>query len=98
MKKIIWSLHAQNNLDSVFNFIAQDSVIYAKQEIKKIIKSVKILKRFPTAGRIVPELKNPEIREILKRPYRIVYRIKDDDLIEIVTVFHSWRDFIFEEQ
>ena len=97
MKKIIWSLHAQNNLASIFDFIAQDSIFYAGQEIKKIVKSVEILKKLPAFGRVVPELKNPKIREILKRPYRIVYRINNDDVIEIITVFHSWRNFVFEE-
>lgn len=30
--------------------------------------------RFPNAGRIVPELEHPEIREVIEPPYRIVYR------------------------
>ena len=30
---------------------------------------------FPQSGRIAPERNDPKIREILERPYRIVYRV-----------------------
>jgi plasmid stabilization system protein ParE len=43
---------------------------------------------FPESGRVVPELSDSTIREILWRNYRIVYRIKGP-LVEIVTVFHG---------
>lgn len=41
-------------------------------------------------GRVVPELANPEIRELLFRKYRIVYRLKGKRL-EILTVFAGHR-------
>jgi len=33
-----------------------------------------ILHDHPEAGRIVPEYRNPRVREIIYPPYRIVYR------------------------
>jgi hypothetical protein len=33
------------------------------------------LQLFPEQGRIVPEYRNPDLREIIFQPYRIVYRL-----------------------
>jgi plasmid stabilization system protein ParE len=47
----------------------------------------------PETGRIVPELENNEIRELIEGNYRIVYRVKAKDYVEILTVHHSSRNF-----
>jgi plasmid stabilization system protein ParE len=38
-------------------------------------------------GRVVPEYEDIAVREILERPYRIIYRVADDE-IQILTVMH----------
>jgi plasmid stabilization system protein ParE len=48
------------------------------------------LGQFPEIGRVVPEYNKPEIRELIYRNYRIVYRTKPD-FIEIITVFQGSR-------
>ena len=45
---------------------------------------------FPRSGRIVPEVGDPAIREILLGNYRIVYRIKSG-AVEILAVHHGAR-------
>ena len=42
------------------------------------------------AGRIVPEFERRDIREVLFRNYRIVYRVKEDQIL-ILTVFEGHR-------
>lgn len=37
---------------------------------------------------MVPEYKRDDIREVIERPYRIIYRIKDEQ-IDVVAVVHS---------
>ena len=44
------------------------------------------------AGRVVPERNDEAIREVIVRPYRIVYRLRPG-LAEIVTVFRASRLF-----
>lgn len=44
-------------------------------------------------GRIVPELENINIREIIYRNFRIIYRILDDS-IEIARIIHGSRKLI----
>lgn len=43
---------------------------------------------FPLSGRMVPEYEAPDVREVIERPYRIIYRIKPDQ-IDILAVVHS---------
>ena len=38
----------------------------------------------------MPELANPQLREIIESPYRIVYRV-NDETVEILTVFRASR-------
>jgi plasmid stabilization system protein ParE len=37
---------------------------------------------------MVPEYEVPDIREVIERPYRIIYRIKADQ-IDVLAVVHS---------
>jgi toxin ParE1/3/4 len=43
---------------------------------------------FPQSGRVVPEYDAPEIREVIERPYRIIYCIRDEQ-IDVLAVVHS---------
>ena len=58
----------------------------------KILKHVIQVAKFPKSGRVVPEFQDENIREIIQKPYRIVYRIKKEKMIlEIVRIWHSAR-------
>jgi len=46
-------------------------------------------------GRIVPELDEPNIRELILRNYRIIYRILEKK-IQIVRLFHGSRIMDFK--
>ena len=45
------------------------------------------LNELPNSGRKVPEYQRNDVREILERPYRIIYKIKSDQ-IDVLTVMH----------
>jgi toxin ParE1/3/4 len=52
------------------------------------------LAEFPEIGRPVPEFKRPELREIIHRSYRIIYRVRaDQPVVEIVRFWHAARGF-----
>ncbi|MEZ4939147.1 MAG: type II toxin-antitoxin system RelE/ParE family toxin [Crocinitomicaceae bacterium] len=50
-----------------------------------------LLSNFPGMGRVVPEMKNKDIRELIYKNYRIIYYIVDATHIDILTVHHSSR-------
>ena len=51
---------------------------------------------FPMSGRMVPEYELPDIREVIEGPYRIVYRIKPEQ-IDVLAVVHASRKSPFPE-
>ena len=87
-----WSIHAQRDLKTVYDFIAKDSKHYALRVIKEIVARSESLIDFPFKGRIVPEIGNGNIREIFIYSYRLIYQIGQSD-IEVLTLLHAKQDF-----
>jgi len=65
MAEIEWSLKAENDLNEVIDYIAQDSLEYALSFYEQVREKVENLIQFPKMGRIVPELDEPNIRELI---------------------------------
>ena len=90
--KLTWSPAARDDLHDIIVFIARDNPNRAMSFGYELISETDRLQEFPKLGRIVPEYSNDTIREIIFRPYRIVYRIHHEGrLCEIVRVWHSAR-------
>lgn len=53
--KIIWTEPAVDDLESIKNYIARDSEIYALQFGQKMINCIEKVCSFPKIGREVPE-------------------------------------------
>ena len=51
-----------------------------------------MLAEYPDLGRVVPERQDPSQRELVLKPYRIVYR-RHAEAVEILTIFHGARQF-----
>jgi plasmid stabilization system protein ParE len=78
-------------LKAIALFIAKDSKLYAQQQVLKLRNETSILKRHPRAGKKVMEWNDDNVREIVAEPYRIIYRIVDDQGIDILTIHHTAR-------
>lgn len=52
----------------------------------------RILKTQVRSGKIVPEINKENIRELIEGNYRIIYKIVQDNRIDILTIHHSARD------
>jgi plasmid stabilization system protein ParE len=70
--------------------VARDSEHYANLLVERIVAAIDRLEFFPLSGRVVPEVGDESLREVVYGNYRIVYRVKPE-LVEIVTVFQSAR-------
>ncbi len=90
MTQLIWTRRAIEDVQSIRQFIAQDSPHYAELVTQRLIASVEGLPVLPQSGRIVPEINDPTVREIIQGSYRIVYRLVREE-IHIVTVHHAAR-------
>ena len=90
--RLIWSPSARLDVKDIAAFIAEDSPSTAKRFVKGLFQAVERLADFPRSGRIVPEFDDPAIREVIRRPCRIVYRIDSvDRTVQIVRVWHAAR-------
>ena len=62
----------------------------AERLIGEILASIDTLKEHPELGRIVPEFNQPILRELIRPPFRIVYR-RDPKHVRVVRVWRSER-------
>jgi toxin ParE1/3/4 len=90
--KLIWSHAARDDLHDIVVFIAHENPERAMSFGYELISEADRLQDFPESGRIVPEYQNQILREIILRPYRIVYRVNHHRKVcEIARVWHSAR-------
>lgn len=83
--KIIWSPRALDRASEYADYIAADSQAEAQKWLLKLFKEVKRLEVVPESARVVPELNDSNIREIIFKNYRIIYEIMEGH-INILTV------------
>ena len=93
MRAVLWTEQARSDLAAIRAFISQDSPHYASVVVAQLIAATDRLAIFPESGRAVPEFEDPLVREVVHRPYRIVYRVVGVDQIHIVTVHHGSQRF-----
>lgn len=89
-----WTDTAQHDLTSIVRHIAADDVAAARGVADRLRRKAANLTAFPSRGRIVPELKTVGVlqyRELIERPWRIVYRI-ERDAVFVIAVLDSRRD------
>lgn len=90
MVEVRWTPQATEDLHSIVEFIARDSTQYARLLVIDVFQAVDRMAAFPQSGRIVPELNDPLLREVIPDNYRLVYRLKDASL-DLLTIYHGAR-------
>ncbi|MGY3213691.1 type II toxin-antitoxin system RelE/ParE family toxin [Mucilaginibacter sp. HD30] len=90
VKKIIYLNVAIHDLSSIYNYISQDSIKYARLEVQRIKAFTESLLKHPFKGKFYKTIKGQEIRSIVYRNYIIFYKT-DDSAIFILTIHHHAR-------
>ena len=90
--QLIWSPVSRDDLRDIVRFISHDSPPHAQAFALRLISHADMLLEQPESGRMVPEYRVRHIREIVFRPYRIIYRVDHARrMIEIARVWHAAR-------
>ena len=90
--KIVFTKPAIQDLNNLVAFISRDNPLAGEQFGYAIVDKAESLAEHPFLGRAVPEFKIESLREIIHRPYRIIYRVREDEeVIEILRVWHAAR-------
>ena len=93
MRVVLWTKQAQADLAAIRAFISHDSPHYASVIVSRLIVATDRLAPFPESGWAVPEFEDPLVREVVLRPYRIVYRLVGVEELHVLTVHHASQDF-----
>ena len=90
MVEVRWTPQAADDLESIAEYIARDSPHYASLFASDLLTKVEELSIFPARGRVVPETRKDDIREVFFGNYRIIYRVKET-AVEVLTIYHGSR-------
>jgi toxin ParE1/3/4 len=86
--RVQWTDNAISQLIDIYDYIARDSAFYAQRMVDRLTRRSQIIGEFPAAGRVVPEYGLSDVREIIEKPYRIIYRVMEEQ-IDILAVVHG---------
>lgn len=85
------SASALADLESIREWYATQGVPeVAERLVRETVAAIEVLADNPDMGRVVPEFGQPLLRELIRPPFRIVYR-RDPGYVRIVRVWRSER-------
>ena len=91
MAEIKWSRRAIEDIHQIREYYKPRSEKYADQLTDKFFEKAEQLSQHPQLGRVLPELENPRIRELIFKNYRIIYYLVTDQQIDILAIHNSLR-------
>lgn len=83
---IRWTSRSATDLSDIEDFIAQDDPRAAIAWVGRLRQRAASAAALPNAGRMVPEFGRADIREVLVRHYRIIYRVEAAEIV-VLAVF-----------
>ena len=92
-RRVIWTERAVASVDDAVTFVAADSPTAAERLLIRILDSAESLSELTERGRIVPEIDDPQVRELIIPPYRLVYQY-DESQVQLLALLHSAQEFI----
>src|SRR5205823_2711520 len=81
---------AVQDLDDICEYIARSSQEYARMFAQQVMALAESIPAQPRLGGVVPEYDQEDVRERLLHSYRIIYRLRGDD-VEVVSIVHGAR-------
>jgi toxin ParE1/3/4 len=84
---VVWSERAMTRLREIHAYILEREPLRAQPALDRLVSRVELLRQSPRAGRRLAAFADDELREVLERPFRIIYRLSYSR-IEILTVKH----------
>ena len=90
--QVVLSPTARKDLRDIVRYISIDAPDRALEFGRFLVSHTKTLAQFPELGRVVPEFDDKQIREIVVRSYRVIYRVGHVRcLVEAARFWHGAR-------
>lgn len=90
-RRVEWTETAATDLDQVAEFIARDSPRYAATIVREARDAARSLSEMAERGRMVPEFERTDLRELVVRGYRLIYRLTTET-VTVLGFIHGARD------
>jgi toxin ParE1/3/4 len=92
--QVFLSKDALSDLERIVAYIAPHNPRAAERLGDELLDVALSLGKLPGRGRVVPEFRRAELREVIVRSYRVIYRIQEDEkCVEVVRFWHAARGF-----
>lgn len=91
-REVVWTLQARTMLDEAVGYIAQDSLAAAQRILIDTLDAAASLTTLSERGRSVPELEDPNTRELFVQQYRLIYEVHRTE-VHVLAFLHGARDF-----
>jgi len=89
--KVQFSPSALGDLNALLDYYRRQGVPdTGKMIANELIRATETLSDYPEMGRVVPEFNTPSLRELIRNPYRVVYRL-DAESISIIRIWRNER-------
>lgn len=85
--RVFWTDRAKQRLRELHDYVALEAPLVAPQIVRRLVRRSRQLQVAPWSGRRVPEYDRDDIRELMDRPYRIIYLVQSDR-VDVLTVRH----------
>lgn len=92
MAEVVWRPQALRDLEAIEAYYQDVAPDFAPLFVAGAFEAAARLADFPNAGRVVPEIGDEAIRELIYRQYRIIYVVGEGSA-DVLTVYHSARQF-----
>ncbi len=89
--RVEWSRDSSEDIAEIAEYIARDSRYYAASVVQELLDAGRSLQDFARRGRVVPEIGDPELREIIVRNYRVLYTV-EESTVSILVIIHARRN------
>ena len=90
-RRVRWSQSAEAALDEAIAFVFNESPNTAKKLLEEVLTAAASLSTLSGRGNHVPEVDDPDIRQLLCNPYRVIYRVADEEVV-ILALLHQRQD------
>lgn len=90
-REVAWTETAWRDLEFIADYVAEDSPSYAGALVRRVRDRARSLEELAERGRVVPELDDPKVRELLIGNYRLIYEV-GEEMIHILALIHGARD------
>jgi plasmid stabilization system protein ParE len=78
-------------LDDAVSYVAQDSRPAAERLLIQVLEAASSLDVFSDRGRMVAELNQPNVRQLLVQRYRLLYAVTPAE-VQVLAFIHGARD------